>query len=198
MVDPQNLTNFSYTDAELEEVILFGILAAGKGGETSARCLGRFLNGLPGKTPFEKVRSLGLEDIRARMKANGIGCQEVKGRGFYELVRAGLDLRTCTCEDLEKVHSISYKTSRLFILHTRPGEEVVPLDTHNLAELRELGYKVPKATPQSSKRYRAIEGWCIDLAKGQGMTVAEWDLGVWRRRSNAKKKRQPKSAKKAA
>jgi len=196
VVDPQNLTNFDYTDDQLEEVALFAILAAGKNGEVSARSLDKLLAGIDAEgSPFDKIRSLDVDDLRARMKANGIGCQKVKGRGFKELADSGLNLRLCTCEALEEIHSISYKTSRLIVLHTRPDQEVVPLDTHNLAELRELGYDVPKSTPQGKKRYKTIEGWCVKLAKSLGMTVADWDLSVWKRRSNGKKKRSPRKKK---
>lgn len=188
MVDPKKLTKYGRMDGELQEVILFGILAAGKMGVVAARQLEALLTEvrrdvLPNGDPFDVIRELDLDDIRRRMKRNGIGCQKVKGRGFYEIVRADLDLRTCTTRDLERVHSIGLKTSRLFTLHTRRGCEDVPLDTHNLAELRELGYPdIPAATPSSLRKYQRIEGYCREEAKKACVSVAEWDLAVWLKR----------------
>jgi hypothetical protein len=118
------------------------------------------------------------------MAACGIGCREVKGRGMHELARAGLDLRACTTAELEAVHGIGRKTSRLFTLHTREGCRDIPLDTHNLAELRGLGHeRVPKATPASARSYARLEALCLAEADKAGLSAAAWDLAVWVRRS---------------
>ncbi|MGH7175568.1 MAG: hypothetical protein ACREGR_04390, partial [Minisyncoccia bacterium] len=146
MVDPKHFTNFSRSDVELEEAAIFALLVSGKKAVTTAKHLDKLLRdaGFDGSnSPFAAVKTLSAEELPELRKNYGFGCFTMKSRGLMELVNSGLNLRTCTCEDLEEIYGISYKTSRFFILHSRPDQTCVPLDTHNLAELRELGYKVP-------------------------------------------------------
>jgi endonuclease III len=154
MVDPVNFTNYNLSDTELEEYVLFGIVAAGKNALTSSRALDRLLKVLHatlGETtwrPFHVISQFQPDNLARIMNACGIGCQTMKARGFHTLANLGLDLRTCTPEDLEQVPGISYKTSRLFILHTRKNARVACLDVHILKWLKSLGYTVPPSSPQ--------------------------------------------------
>ncbi len=184
MVDPINFTNYNRTDNELEEAIIFGLLVAGKTALTTSRMLDALLKDFNhiGDSPFEILRHFELDRIpklSVVLKDYGFGCYNMKAKGLYELVRADLNLRTCTIDDLEKIRGIGMKTSRLFVLHTREDAQCIPLDVHILHYLRDLGYEVPKVTPSSKKKYLIIERLCIQLARKEGKTCADWDLDTW-------------------
>lgn len=180
MVDPIKFTNYNRNDNELQEAVIFALLVAGKNALTTARLLDKFLQEACGKTPFNKFYWYDLQCLAAALKYYGFGCYNNKAKGIHQLVRTDINLRTCTTEDLEKIHGIGKKTSRFFVLHTRPNAECIPLDVHMLHHLRDLGYNVPKVTP-SSKKYCEIEKICIQLAKENNMTCADWDLTIWNR-----------------
>jgi hypothetical protein len=188
MVDPINFTNFKRTDNELEETIIFGILVAGKTALTVCKQLDRFLRDYShlGSTPFDVFRCFELDKVprlAVALKDYGFGCMNHKAKGIHQLVRSGLNLRTCTTEDLERIHNIGMKTSRLFILHTRKNSNCIPLDVHILHYLRDLGYDVPKSTPgnkKSPKKYLEVEQLAMKVAKSERMSYADWDLDKWR------------------
>lgn len=184
MVDPINFTNYNRTNNELEEAIIFGLLVAGKNALTTSRLLDAFLRDYShiGDSPFEIFSRFELDRIpqlSVVLKDYGFGCYNLKAKGIYELVRSGINLRTCTTHDLEKVRGIGMKTSRLFILHTRKDAQCIPLDVHILHYLRDLGYDVPKTTPNSKKKYLIIERLCVQLARKELKSCASWDLDTW-------------------
>ncbi len=185
MIDPINFTDYRRTTEELEEAILFALLVAGKNALTTARLLDKFLRDYDhiGNSPFEifsRFELTKLPQLSVALKDYGFGCYNSKAKGIHALVRANLDLRTCTVDDLEKIHGIGMKTSRFFVLHSRKDAKSAPLDVHVLHYLKDLGYDVPKVTPSSKKLYLTIEKICVQLAKQAGKTLAEWDLDVWR------------------
>jgi thermostable 8-oxoguanine DNA glycosylase len=191
MIDPHNITDYNLSDSVLEEHILFWILAAGKRGETAAICLDKFLEEIEGKhlgpmrAVFEATFKFNLPFL---MRDCGIGCYMSKARSFLELAVAigseKLDLRTCSTEDLEKIHGIGPKTARCFILHSRKGARLSGLDTHMLKHLREMGIEgVPKSTPSSKKKYMILEQEVLRLADEAGIDVAVYDLMVWNKYS---------------
>jgi len=185
MIDPTNITNYNLTDDELEEHLLFWVCAAGKNGTTAASCLERFLSGITynNMSPFEAIRnaSFCFNNFPRIMKAAGIGCYTHKSRTFIELALSGLNLKTCTVKDLEKIYGIGMKTSRCFIIHSRKNAQHAGLDTHLLKHLRAKGISdVPKQTPSSKKQYKRLEQEVLKLAKGAGMSPAEYDLKIWK------------------
>lgn len=179
MIDPTKITNFNQTDEQLEEVLLFWVLVAGKNASTISKALEKMLNRLEGSTPFEKIRGVGKEKLPQLLKDNGIGCYSIKARALWELVNADLNLRTCSIDDLEKIYGIGSKTSRCFLIHSRPNMQYAALDTHILKYLRDSGRIVPKATPSNKKLYRKFEKEFLDDALYYGYTVAEFDLALW-------------------
>ncbi len=192
MVDPVNFTKFDRTDYELEECLLFGLLVAGKNALTTSRLLDKFISDFNygNDMPFEIFRRFNLNDtprLSVALKDYGFGCYNNKAKGIHQLVRADLNLRTCSVNDLEKIHGIGMKTSRLFVLHTREDAQCIPLDVHILHYLKDLGYDVPRATP-SKKKYLTIEKICIELANRSKKSCSAWDLDVWRFYSGNKRK----------
>jgi thermostable 8-oxoguanine DNA glycosylase len=188
MIDPVNITKFENTNEQLEEVLLFWVLAAGKNAITASNCLERFLIGnhsrfdLPLYKPFECIRKIKKEKLPELLKSYGIGCYNNKAKTFYQLVNSNLNLRTCTADDLEKIHGIGMKTSRCFIIHSRRDASYAGLDIHLLSFLKDKGYNVPKQTP-TRKSYLEIEKIFLDIVKNSGMSVAEYDLMIWRQYS---------------
>ena len=82
-------------------------------------------------------------------------------------------------EELEEIHGIGPKTSRFFIMWTRPGANYAALDTHILKWLALRGHKVPKSTP-SGKKYKEIEKIFLREAAELGMSPQELDTIIWK------------------
>lgn len=181
MIDPTCITNYNLTNDQLEEHILFWVCAAGKNGVVAAKCLDAFLQSLKfGKlSPFELIKKYDLNRIVGAMKHCGIGCYNVKEETFTQLANSGLSLKTCSVDDLENIKGIGCKTSRCFLIHSRPNQRLAGLDRHALHYLSDLGYKVPKHTPSNKKQYKQIEQWFIQEADKQGLDIAVLDLKVW-------------------
>ena len=101
-------------------------------------------------------------------------------------------LREMSIEELEKIPGVAYKTSRFFILHSRNFANCIPLDTHILRFLRDIGYnETPTKTPGSETVYlywerKAIEAfnfkskYAVDKSRGKGWSLAQWDLETWK------------------
>jgi len=188
------MTDYYLNDNELEECILFCAAVAGKNALTTAKILDVFLQGLMDDcatfldfygSPFELIKCENKEDLALRLKSVGMGCYNQRAKTFLSLANSGYNLKTCSVKDLEKISGIGPKTSRFFVLHTRPNVQVAVLDTHILSFLSEKGYDVPKTTPVG-KRYLEIEKIWLNLARKSGKTLAEYDLEIWnsRRKSN--------------
>lgn len=204
MVDPNNITNYNLTPSQLEETLLFWVCAAGKNGETSANCLEQMLTYMKKlyyysfkrkiSSPFELIKDIHTRTgitytkddtwLEFYMKEFGIGCYKAKSRTFRDLAHSNLDLEKCTVEDLEGIKGIGPKTARCFIIHSRPDQPYAGLDTHILKFLRDEGYDAPKSTP-NGKKYRELEQVFIRLAKEVEMTVADYDLYIWKKYRNA-------------
>lgn len=185
MIDPINFTNYYRNNVELEECAIFSILVAGKNALTTARCTDRFLkwahieSNYNSFQPFSCLQQFKQSEIINGLRNNGIGCQVNKGRSVYELVNSGVNLRTCTVDDLEKIYGIGCKTSRMFILHNRANQSLAVLDVHILRYLADCGYKVPASTPPKNQ-YKQIEKIFLELANKAGKTPAEFDLELWK------------------
>jgi len=63
MIDPTHITNFNQTDKQLEEVLIFWVLVAGKVAKTTAKVLENTLSVLKGSFSFEKFRLVGKEHV---------------------------------------------------------------------------------------------------------------------------------------
>lgn len=188
MIDPKNITKFENTIEELEEVLLFWILAAGKNAITASKCLEKLLIEIqeildcPTRKPFYFLSKFDNKELSYLMKRNGIGCYNNKSRSFFEISRSNLDLRTCSALDLEKIYGIGMKTSRCFIIHSRKDAKYAGLDVHLLRHLKDNGYDVPKQTP-NKKEYLRLEKIFLDLVEKTELSVADYDLMIWKQYS---------------
>lgn len=188
MVDPINMTNYSLNDEQLEECILFCIGVAGKPALTTARLLEDMLRTAhakrtvtPWMNPFQALRKYKtLNSMIDLAKASHFGCFTLKARGFHWIANSGLDLRTCSAEQLDECPGIGLKTAKFYVLHTRRDVQIACLDTHVLKWFRALGYEnVPKDSPQSHKTYQKWEDVFLAECKKRNKTPADLDLEVW-------------------
>jgi hypothetical protein len=183
MINPEKVTKYNMTRPKLEEFILFWVCAAGKNGRTAAKCLDKLLSISNRKRhPFKYIRGIlkrwGIMGLESELLYAGIGCWQAKARTFKALAQSGLDLKTCTAEDLETIPGIGPKTARGFLLHSRPNQRLACLDIHLLRFLRDEGFDAPDVTPPP-KKYRELEAAFLKLADDRGVTPAELDLAVW-------------------
>lgn len=185
-LDPSKITNFNCTDDELELHALFWICASSKNGVVSARCLCNLLNSWNKNgdlSPFQIIRFIDDQNILPEeLKKFGIGCFNKKSDYMRDLVYKGLKLRTCSIDELESVKGISFKSSRCFILHTRPDQNYAGLDRHALSFLREKGHPIPKSLTE--KNYKNLEQIFLSYVKNSNQSTSEFDLNNW----NSKRK----------
>src|SRR6185503_16214091 len=106
-VDPVKITRYNLKPWQLQATLLFWICAAGKNAASSAKGLDRFLTQAhqlikPSRpAPFFCIRKISHRALPTLLKHAGVGCYNQKGKTFWQLAHAGLDLSTCTTVDLE-------------------------------------------------------------------------------------------------
>ena len=189
LIDPTDITKFNRTNEELELFILFCVCVAGKTAKQTKLALAEFLEegskNSANNSPFDVINQMVKDNtLFDKIKKSSLGRHYVLYRAFKELSTTGIDLRQCSIHELEKIYGIGPKTSRFFIVHSRPAQKYAILDTHVLSYLRERGYdNIPKATPGSTKKYNEIEIIFLKEAKESGKSVAQFDLDIWNERS---------------
>lgn len=174
---------------DLQWHLVYAVLVAGKTAEFAESCCRRMFG--HDELPFDRIKRRGHWTGYRFTSGIGWWLREVRTgryalleRCFAELIQ--LDPATCTVEDLEAIPGIGPKTSRFFLLWTRPGVEFAALDTHVLKWLREQGYDAPKATP-TGRKYQELEKAFLDEARKRGKTARELDEEIWTAYSQAAK-----------
>lgn len=185
LVNPADVINYNRTDEELELWWLFSAVVAGKTASTQARLLDNFLNSLDpvdDDSPFNRIHEAELKGVLFEKLQNSRLGQYNR---LYKMFVAslGLDLRNCTIQELEDIPGCGPKTARMFIMMSRPNQRMAALDTHVLKHLRANGIEAPDATPQSKREYRRLEEEFLKLVDTSGMSVADYDLTVWKQYS---------------
>lgn len=185
MIDATNITKFDRSEAELQEYWLFCLVVAGKTAIVQARHLEIFLTrGIPSNlinnTPFEKIKWLDENNLLLDMiKASKLGQYTRLEKAFKASIN--LNLATATLDDLESIPGVGAKTSRYFMLHSRPNQRIAALDTHMMRHLRDLGLTTLKTTPPKGPKYEVLEKQFIALADAAKMSIADFDLMLWNR-----------------
>jgi thermostable 8-oxoguanine DNA glycosylase len=182
MIDPHDVTNFSRSEPELQEYLMFCLAVAGKKASMIAKKLNAFLSGsIPGEEPFAYVLRLHASSrLDAELRKVGMGKYDLLGKAYPMIAQQFRGrLAHVPIGELESIRGIGPKTARYFALHSRsaPGEIAV-IDTHVMKYLRQIGHKVPKRLPTRSN-YGRLERLMIDAAKASGMSMADFDLAVW-------------------
>lgn len=182
MIDPRQVTNYSRTQAELEEFWLFCLVVAGKTAMTQAKLLDAFLEdnrGLDEQSPFDIVRQLIADgELLDALKKSRLGQYTRLEKAFRQSMT--LHLKTDKVEVFEEIPGVGSKTARFFLLHTRKDQQIAVLDTHVLRYMRDQGLTTQKGTPPKGPKYAALEKVFIGLAKQANMSIADYDLHIWR------------------
>lgn len=186
MIDPTKITKFNRTQEELEELLLFCLIVAGKTASIQAGKLEDFLNPKPDKcvrfSPFELIEYFITQKMLLKqLQRVKMGQYNRLEKAFREVLK--LDVFNCTVQELESITGIGPKTARFFILHSRPSQQVAVLDTHVLKWLRdELKLDAPKSTP-STKKYIELEMAFLNYCKENTKDPAMFDLEIWNKYS---------------
>ena len=187
-INPKKITNFNRTKADLELFAIFAVCVAGKKAQQTADKVNNHFRDTqtPTKqlTPFEAIKN--LVDIKvfvAYLKTAKMGQYRRIYRALRDLAESGIDLTTCTVEELEAIHGIGPKTSRFIIMHSRPNQRLATLDTHILRWMRDQGIETPKATPQSKKLYKELEQKFLTLCDKCAILPSQLDLKIWKQYS---------------
>lgn len=196
MIDPQHITKFDRTTAELQEFLLFCVMVHGKRADVQSVKLEHFLTYLCSYTgcdlPFQAV-DIALNDEIESGEYNGIAAENMLmyamkkfGLGQYGRLEQAIadmvklpNLQTVTVEQLENCFAIGPKTARFFIVHSRPNQQHAILDTHVLKWLRLQQIDAPQNTPQG-KWYSHFEKIFLTFVEKSGQSVAEFDLTIWK------------------
>jgi endonuclease III len=190
-VTPERITDFHRSDSELQSFLIFAVAVAGKNADSVAPKVNRMLADW-NTEPFTFLRTY-RRDIDTIMRDWKMGPYDQRMVPAMNGI-IDLDLRTCTIADLEAIKGIGPKTSRFFMLHSRPDQELIVLDIHILRFLKQrFRMKVPKSTP-SGKRYLAIEAEATRKIKKHmpnWKSFADFDLNAWLlMRSKGKEKKK--------
>ena len=187
---PTSITDFNRSKDQLEAFWLFCMFVAGKNSDYASRCLSKLIHAAKlGKDigeegVFNYFKSIGETGVHNALVANKVGQYTRLTKGVMQSL--DLDLRTCTLDDLLKIHGVGNKTARFFLLHTRAGCEYAVLDTHILQWMRDHGnLPVPKSTPTSTKVYRELEKRFRYLSRlaYPFLTDSQIDLLIWSEQS---------------
>ncbi len=195
MIDPCNVTVHDRTPAQLEEFLLFCVVVAGKNADQQAR---KLENLLKGRRPFALIREIDRKGkLGEELKRVRLGKYALLVRSFRRLAGSGIDLSTCSWEDLTQVPGIGLKTAKFFVLHSRKGEMHGVLDTHVLGWIGEhwapAGARplaVPRHSPQDPASYRFWETVYFGMVTARfhrtgrpaAVDWARFDLELWMER----------------
>jgi thermostable 8-oxoguanine DNA glycosylase len=187
-INPKKITDFNRTKADLELFAIFAVCVAGKKAQQTADKVNDHFRDTetPTKrlTPFETIKSLvKIRVFGAYLQMAKVGQYKRIYRALRDLAESGIDLKTCTVEDLEAIHGIGPKTSRFIIMHSRPNQRLATLDTHILRWMRDQGIDTPKATPQSKKLYKKLEQKFLTLCDKCAILPSQLDLKIWKQYS---------------
>lgn len=184
MIDPNDVTKYDRTEAELQEYWLFCLVVAGKTAVVQARLLDSFLTSLGASTPFQGIRdAIKRGDLLDKLKESRLGQYNRLAKAMEQSLVHENRMAVVTVSELEDITGVGSKTARYYILHTRKNQQVAALDTHILAHMRDLGLTTQSVTPPKGAKYDALEAQFIALAKSSGMALADYDLMIWKQRS---------------
>lgn len=162
---------------DLQWKLIYSVIVAGKSALFADAAISRLFT--IDKLPLLQVADWGTVNADAKCREARTGNYGKLSRCLRDLFMYCPPLETCTPQELETIHGIGPKTSRFFILWTRPHESYAALDVHVLRWLKTMGYDVPRATPQSTKRYAEIEEQFLYEAAKRNVTPRQLDHAIW-------------------
>jgi thermostable 8-oxoguanine DNA glycosylase len=190
MIDPYKITNYNRNQYELEEFLLFCIVA-GKTAYIQAQKLNDFLVSVNTRlcmpeyiNPFQSLKSAEQHGIlMEEIQKAKLGQYKKIYAGFKYISEHNLDLRKTTTEQLELVPGVGMKSSRFFLLHSDETykDNIAILDTHILKFIKEnIDNRAPKSTPTIRVTYKYWEDVFLYWCELNNKNVADFDLEVWK------------------
>lgn len=171
------------TRDELEARLLYAMIVAGKSARFADEKTKLFLSACgEDESPFDLICRLVYEGrLEQALKKAKTGNYRKLNLAFTWLAVSGetMDLDTVTPQELERIPGVGPKTSRFFILWTRPEARYAALDVHILRWLRGQGYLAPWQTPQDGETYARWEKVFLEKADALGLKPAELDARIW-------------------
>lgn len=182
MIDPNNVTNFKRNDTELLEFWLFCLFVRGKNADVQARKLQEFIEVLGGIETFIHHKRERVDETLRLVRSGQYESLVGAIMGTIDAMRKRYSfLREATVAELEAIPGVGPKTSRFFVLHSRPKVRVAVLDTHILNYMNHgMDMDVPRSTPPSGERYKELEEAFLLQADYEGVDPAAFDLAIWR------------------
>lgn len=172
------LPSATFPVEELQCRILYAIIVAGKSARFAEQAFKRLFGTQP-NLPFNMIRTWISEGVLfQKLQAARVGNYHKIEKAYTQLVSTQIDLASCLPEELEKIHGIGPKTSRFFILWTRPSARYAVLDVHVLRWMNHAGCVVPKSTP-NKVMYARIEKQFLEIVDRLGLTPRQVDEQVW-------------------
>ena len=211
-IDPLNITDFERNDFSLQSFFLFAVAVAGKPSGITAEKINSMVElfmeswvenpayqeghlDVP-DGPLKHLIDLTTECIWwDDISPAGRNLRHIKLGKYkqwdkllewfgFEVRDANYFLRTATLEQLLEIPGVGDKTARFFLLHSRRGEEVVPLDTHILKFVGKTFSDCPKITPRGRAynfwEERAKRLFKREIETNNYSSFAEVDLAIWK------------------
>jgi len=174
---------------DLEYKVLYAVIVAGKSARfAEAKMIVLFeeleRRGLWKGTWFESLPQR-MPTLVSCLKAARVGNYDKNSAAFHGLLRAQLDLATCTVAELEAIKGIKQKTSRFFMRWSNRRDRYAVLDVHILAWLAEQGHNVPKITPQSKREYERVTQLFLAEADRLEIHPVDLDEKLWLARNKS-------------
>ncbi len=177
---PEHLQDFERSRGQLQWFWMFSIAVAGKRAELMAEKVDQLCYTYPDELPFTvlaKLKRLGvLTETLERLR---FGQYTRIQKAYSYSVQHFTSLGTATVDELERCPGVGPKTSRFFVMNTRPDQRYAALDTHILHFLRDHGHDAPRSTPPAGPKYTKFENAFLDIADERGLPPAVLDFHVW-------------------
>jgi len=177
-----NDIDFNRNENEKQAFLLFAMMVAGKNAQLVLNKVNEFCEDVDPNddgiiSACGQLDQLGM--LEEKVYKHKLGNYKRFFTFIREALRSGLDLDTCTTDDLEKLHGIGLKTSRFFLSFTRPDQNHAILDRHVLSWLRERGVDAPKSTPTKKERYEELERTYLEMVAEFGEDATQKDYQIW-------------------
>lgn len=173
------------TRPQLEWRLVYAMIVAGKSARFANGAVKRLQEVVPRVALRVPISFLGNGNGGTFLRAARTGNYGKLERACRALREADLDLSAVTPGELERIPGIGPKTSRFFVVWTRPEAEHAVLDRHVLRWLRGRGHPCPDTVPAAGSPYQALEALYLREARALGRTPRELDLEVWRAAATA-------------